>query len=150
MFRLRKTRLAAGRRHTRNARQELRTILNVPNIGCLNGLPYADMLAAALGSRVFGKRRRHAAAGDIAGLSLKAEGLLLGVYIGKGLGGALFYNGRPLRGQKRINEIGHMPCSERPTGAPAETRLRRKLCVGPLSSKAAAGKIPRRRYRRHV
>ncbi len=92
-----------------------RTILNVPNIGCLNGLPYADMLAAALGVPVFLENDAvMLLAGDIAGLSLKAEGLLLGVYIGTGLGGALFYNGRPLKGKNGSNEIGHMPLLGKP------------------------------------
>ncbi len=87
-----------------------RRILNVPNIPCLSGLNYAEMLADELGLPVFLENDTvMLLTGDIARLSLKAEGLLLGVYIGTGLGGALFYNGRPLKGKNGVNEIGHVP-----------------------------------------
>jgi allose kinase len=49
--------------------------------------------------------------GDLSRMSLKADGLILGVYIGTGLGGTLFYNGKPLKGKNGINEIGHLPLS---------------------------------------
>jgi allose kinase len=87
-----------------------RSILNVPNIHCLNGLPYADMLSERLKLPVFFENDTVMLLnGDISRLSLESEGLILGVYIGTGLGGTLFYKGKPLKGKNGINEIGHIP-----------------------------------------
>ena len=47
--------------------------------------------------------------GDVHRLGLPETGLLLGVYIGTGLGSAVFYDGRPLRGKNSLNELGHFP-----------------------------------------
>ena len=87
-----------------------RSVLNVPNIKYLNGLPYADMLSDRLKLPVFLENDTVMLLnGDISRLALKSVGLILGVYVGTGLGGTLFYNGKPLKGKNGINEIGHLP-----------------------------------------
>jgi allose kinase len=87
-----------------------RRIMNVPNISSLNNLPYADMLSDLTGIPVYLENDTvMLLTGDISSLSIRSDGLILGIYIGTGLGGTVFYKGRPLKGKNGLNEIGHIP-----------------------------------------
>lgn len=84
--------------------------LKVPNIPALNGLPYARLLSERAGVPV--KLENDTVMllnGDLHRLDLPPQGIILGVYIGTGLGSALFYNGRSLKGRNCLNELGHFP-----------------------------------------
>lgn len=82
-----------------------RTVLNTPNLA-LSGVPLADTLEEELAIPVtMGNDAEMLLRGDIAQLGRGSAGLALGLYIGTGLGGALFYNGQPLG----LCEPGHMP-----------------------------------------
>ena len=90
--------------------RDCRQVLNVPNISALNGLMLADELAKRAGVPV--KLENDTVmllSGDMHRMGLPETGLLLGVYIGTGLGSAVFYDGRPLRGKNSLNELGHFP-----------------------------------------
>jgi len=86
------------------------TTLKVPNVPALNGLPLADMLSRRAGVPV--KLENDTVmllTGDQYRLGLQPEGLVAGVYIGTGLGSAIFYDGKPLKGHNGLNELGHFP-----------------------------------------
>lgn len=84
--------------------------LKVPNLPALDGLPFAGMLSDKLGIPVFTENDTvMLLTGDIFRLSLDAAGLTVGVYIGTGLGSAVFLDGRPLIGKNGLNELGHLP-----------------------------------------
>ena len=90
--------------------RDCRQVLNVPNIPALNGLMLAGELSKRAGVPV--KLENDTVmllSGDIHRAGLPEKGLLLGVYIGTGLGSAVFYDGRPLRGKNSLNELGHFP-----------------------------------------
>ena len=90
--------------------RDCRRVLNVPNIPALNGLPLADILSERAGMPV--KLRNDTVmllSGDMLRLGLPEEGLVLGVYVGTGLGSAVFLDGRPLPGRNGLNELGHFP-----------------------------------------
>ncbi len=90
--------------------RDCRTVLNVPNIPALNGLELADGLSRRAGFPV--KLENDTVmllGGDLHRLSLPRRGLILGVYVGTGLGSAVFYDARPLRGANSLNELGHFP-----------------------------------------
>ena len=89
---------------------DCRRTLKVPNIPALNELDYASLLEARCGVPV--KLENDTVMllnGDLHRLSLPPEGIILGVYIGTGLGSAVFYNGRSLKGHNCLNELGHFP-----------------------------------------
>jgi len=90
--------------------RDCREVLNVPNIPALNGRMLADELTERAGVPV--KLENDTVmllSGDMHRLSLPQTGLLLGVYIGTGLGSAVFYDGMPLKGKNSLNELGHFP-----------------------------------------
>ncbi len=90
--------------------RDCRRVLNVPNIPALNGLMLADELSRR--AEVPVKLENDTVmllSGDLHRMGLPETGLLLGVYIGTGLGSAVFYDGRPLRGKNSLNELGHFP-----------------------------------------
>ncbi len=90
--------------------RDCRRVLNVPNIPALNGLPLADELSRRAGVPVrLENDTVMLLSGDMHRLGLPETGLLVGVYIGTGLGSAVFWEGRPLRGKNSLNELGHFP-----------------------------------------
>ena len=90
--------------------RDCRRVLKVPNIPSLNGLPLASLLTEAAGLPVYLENDTvMLLSGDQLRLGLPHQGVVLGVYIGTGLGSALFYDGKPLKGQNGLNEIGHLP-----------------------------------------
>lgn len=85
-------------------------LLKVPNVPCLDGLPFAEMLSDKLSLPVFTENDTvMLLTGDISRLSLDSSGLMAGIYIGTGLGSAVFLDGRPLMGKNGLNELGHLP-----------------------------------------
>jgi allose kinase len=91
--------------------KERRVILNTPNLHTLNGYNLADALEAATGARAFLENDTVALMiSDADLLGLDADGTLLGIYIGTGLGSAVFIGGKPYAGKNGIGpEIGHVP-----------------------------------------
>ncbi len=90
--------------------RDCREVLKVPNIPALDGLPLAELLSRRAGVPVLLENDTvMLLSGDIHRLGLPARGLLLGVYIGTGLGSAVFYDGKPLKGRCGLNELGHFP-----------------------------------------
>jgi len=90
--------------------RDCRQVLNVPNIPALNGLWLSDELSRRAGVPV---RLENDTVmllnGDIHRLGLAETGVMVGVYIGTGLGSAVFFDGKPLRGKNSLNELGHFP-----------------------------------------
>jgi predicted NBD/HSP70 family sugar kinase len=57
--------------------------MNGPNISSLNNLPYADMLSDLTGIPVYLENDTvMLLTGDISSLSIRSDGLILGIYIG--------------------------------------------------------------------
>ncbi|MDR2359711.1 MAG: ROK family protein [Oscillospiraceae bacterium] len=88
-----------------------RVILNTPNLHALNGFNLADAIEAETGAKVFQENDTvMLMLNDIDRLGLNADGVLLGVYIGTGLGSAVFIGGKPYSGKNAIGaELGHVP-----------------------------------------
>ncbi len=90
--------------------RDCRRALKVPNVPALDGLELADGLGSRAGVPVLLRNDTvMLLAGDVLRLGLPEEGLVLGIYIGTGLGSAVFLDGRPLRGRNGLNELGHFP-----------------------------------------
>lgn len=90
--------------------RDCKSTLKVPNIPALTGLPYADMVSARAGVPVTLENDTVMLLnGDLHRLDLPPVGVILGVYIGTGLGSALFLDGKSLKGRNCLNELGHFP-----------------------------------------
>ncbi len=90
--------------------RDCREVLKVPNVPALDGLPLAGLLTERAGVPVALENDTvMLLSGDIHRLGLPAKGLLLGVYVGTGLGSAVFWDGKPLKGRCGLNELGHFP-----------------------------------------
>ncbi|NLW20933.1 MAG: allose kinase [Clostridiales bacterium] len=89
----------------------LRTLVNVPTIPSLDGMPVADLLEAALRTPVYLDRDvvtlyAHAAQA----LALPKQGMTLCFFIGTGIGNLIVLDGRPWTGQRGVaGELGHIP-----------------------------------------
>ncbi len=88
-----------------------RVVLSTPNLPGMDNLPVADALEEALGVPVFINRdvnllmlcdiRRH---------RLPTDGVIIGCYIGTGLGNAIWVKGELLSGKNGVaGELGHIP-----------------------------------------
>ncbi|MBO6011790.1 MAG: ROK family protein, partial [Oscillospiraceae bacterium] len=94
-----------------------RAVLNTPNLDLGGAL--ADTLEAALGLPVALDNDVNAMLrGDIAALGRGKTGLVLGLYAGTGLGGAIFLDGKPLPTKSGVCEPGHMPIPGRADPCP--------------------------------
>lgn len=90
--------------------RDCRTVLRVPNIPVMDGMDIAGLLERSLMLPVFPENDTvMLMQGDLQRLGLPSRGVLLGVYIGTGLGSALYYDAKPLKGRNSLNEIGHLP-----------------------------------------
>lgn len=90
--------------------RDCKSTLKVPNIPALTGLNYADMVAERAGVPVTLENDTVMLLnGDLHRLELPPAGVILGVYIGTGLGSALFLDGKSLKGRNCLNELGHFP-----------------------------------------
>lgn len=89
-----------------------RRILQAPNIPGLDGFSVGD-LENALGVPVYFERDVNLLFYcDMEDLGLSSRGISVGVYIGTGIGNAIFYEGRPLPGKNGVSgELGHIPKS---------------------------------------
>lgn len=87
-----------------------RQVFKVSNIPALDGLPLADELERRAGVPV--KLENDTVMllmGDLRRRDLPTAGVMVGVYIGTGLGSAVFQDGMPLKGKNALNELGHFP-----------------------------------------
>lgn len=89
-----------------------RHVLQAPNIPGLDGLS-AQELEEQLGIPViFEKDVNLLFYCDMEDLHLSPQGLAAGIYIGTGIGNALFHDGSPLPGKNGVSgELGHIPKS---------------------------------------
>lgn len=89
-----------------------RRVLQAPNIPGLDGLS-AKALEEELGvAVVFEKDVNLLFYCDMEDLRIPGRGLAVGVYVGTGIGNALFYDGKPLTGKNGVSgELGHIPRS---------------------------------------
>lgn len=86
-----------------------RTILQTPNIPDMNQLPIADELEELLHTPVYPEKDTNMLFLHDS-LNLVSEGIAIGIYIGTGIGNALFINGHPYIGKHGVaGEIGHIP-----------------------------------------
>lgn len=91
--------------------RERTRLLSTPNLEGFDGVEIADILTGALSLPVLIDRDvnllfRH----DCWALRLPAEGVVLGVYVGTGIGNAIAHDGRILRGCNGVaGELGHIP-----------------------------------------
>jgi allose kinase len=88
-----------------------RTVLQAPNIPGLDGLPAADLLEEKLGLPVYLEKDVNLLFySDMADLQLPESGIGIGVYVGTGIGNAIFLDGAPLPGRHGVSgELGHIP-----------------------------------------
>lgn len=88
-----------------------RRVLQAPNIPGLDGLPVADELEGLLRVPVHIEKDVNLLFySDMADLGLPAQGVGIGVYVGTGIGNAIFLNGEPLPGKNGVSgELGHLP-----------------------------------------
>ncbi|MEG1426143.1 MAG: allose kinase [Oscillospiraceae bacterium] len=94
-------------------------VLQAPNVAGINGLE-AAAVADILGIPVYFERDVNLLyLSDIAANSLKNQGVGVGIYVGTGIGNAIFINGVPLVGKDgAAGELGHIaiPGNKTPCG----------------------------------
>lgn len=88
-----------------------RTVLQAPNVPGIDGLPAADLLEGKLGFPVYLEKDVNILFySDMQDLQLPEAGIGIGVYVGTGIGNAIFLNGEPLPGKNGVSgELGHIP-----------------------------------------
>ncbi|MDR1821947.1 MAG: ROK family protein [Oscillospiraceae bacterium] len=88
-----------------------RRVLNTPNLPSLAGYELAARLEDASGLPVFLENDAvMLLTGDVHRLGLPEGGVILGVYVGTGLGSCVFSGGSPYLGANAIGvELGHIP-----------------------------------------
>ena len=91
--------------------KDRKTILQTPNIEGLDNLPIVDLLEKKLGIKVVVDRDVNMLFyRDMDVNSLPKKGIGIGIYIGTGIGNAIFINGEPLIGKDGVaGELGHIP-----------------------------------------
>lgn len=113
-----------------------RRVLQAPNIPGLDGVAVADELERLLCVPVHIEKDVNLLFYcDIADLGLPARGVGIGVYVGTGIGNAIFFNGEPLPGKNGVSgELGHLPRA----GGEGEMRLREHRLLRVLCLRMAA------------
>lgn len=88
-----------------------RKVLQAPNIPGLDGIAVADELERLLCVPVHLEKDVNLLFySDMADLGLPSQGVGIGVYVGTGIGNAIFFNGEPLPGKNGVSgELGHLP-----------------------------------------
>lgn len=86
-----------------------RTILSSPNVPALNGLAIADLLENALGVRVIAERDVNFQFFHDKSVSGEQCDVGVGVYIGTGIGNAVWINGFFTGAHGSAAELGHIP-----------------------------------------
>ena len=86
-------------------------VIQAPNIKGFDGIPLRELLTAELGTTVFIEKDVNLLyCHDRNILHLDREGIHVGIYIGTGIGNAIFINGQPLTGKDgAAGELGHIP-----------------------------------------
>ena len=87
------------------------TVLQTPNLPGLDDLPVSRLLGEKLGVPVIAERDVNLLFWcDVNDLSLPQNGITAGIYIGTGIGNAIFFEGVPLPGKNGVaGELGHIP-----------------------------------------
>ncbi len=125
--------------------KDKKTVVSTPNIKGFDNLPLADSLSHKLGIPVFLDRDvNYLMRYDIRSLSLDTSGIIVGFYIGTGLGNSIFINAQPFTGKNgAAGELGHIPLygveGECTCGNIGCSELR---CSGRYLEKIAAEKYP--------
>jgi|GEM_PF-6385 len=88
-----------------------RTVMSTPNIPGMDNIPLAEKLESRLGIPAFIERDVTLLfQNDYEKYGLPAKGIAIGVYLGTGLGNAIYVDGQPLIGADgAAGEIGHIP-----------------------------------------
>ncbi|HIW22924.1 MAG TPA: allose kinase [Candidatus Acutalibacter stercoravium] len=87
-------------------------VLQAPNVPGIDGLSAADLGRLAHVPVYFERDVNLLFSCDMLDLGIPSQGLSVGIYIGTGIGNAIFYNGRPLPGKNGVSgELGHIPRS---------------------------------------
>lgn len=87
-------------------------VLQAPNVPGIDGLSAADLGRLAHVPVYFERDVNLLFSCDMLDLGIPSQGLSVGIYIGTGIGNAIFYNGRPLSGKNGVSgELGHIPRS---------------------------------------
>lgn len=88
-----------------------RRVLQSPNVEGLDGVDLADGLEKELGVKVWLERDANLLLyHDMKAMALPQEGFTVGIYVGTGIGNALFLNGKPYTGRNGVaGELGHLP-----------------------------------------
>jgi allose kinase len=91
--------------------KDCRTILSTPNIKGLDNIAAADILERQFNVPVFINRDVNLLLlSDINALNIEKHSIVLGFYVGTGLGNAIFINGEILAGKNgSAGELGHIP-----------------------------------------
>lgn len=89
------------------------TILQAPNIPGLDGIPAKDILQKSLNTPVYIEKDVNLLFyNDAQKLNLPDTGVGIGIYVGTGIGNALFFDGKPYSGKHGVaGELGHIPKS---------------------------------------
>ncbi|MDR2530482.1 MAG: ROK family protein [Oscillospiraceae bacterium] len=91
--------------------RDCRVVLNTPNIPALSGCKLADEIERAAGVPCFLENDTiMLMTGDLNRLEISPDGVILGVYIGTGLGSCVLIDGAPYCGVNGFgSELGHIP-----------------------------------------
>lgn len=91
--------------------RDRQTVLQAPNIAFMENLPVVQELSAALDLPVCIERDvTMALYYDREQYRLPAQGIIVGIYFGTGIGNAIFIDGVPLSGKNGVaGELGHIP-----------------------------------------
>jgi allose kinase len=91
--------------------KDCRRILSTPNIKGLDNIAAADILEKEFGIPVFINRDVNLLLlSDIRALNIEKQSIVLGFYVGTGLGNSIFINGEILAGKNgSAGELGHIP-----------------------------------------
>jgi len=86
-------------------------VLQTPNLPGLSDLPVSRLLGERLQVPVIAERDVNLLFWcDVNDLSLSKDGITVGIYVGTGIGNAIFFNGTPLPGKNGVvGELGHIP-----------------------------------------
>lgn len=86
-------------------------VIQAPNIKGFDGVPVRELLSTELHTTVFVEKDVNLLyCHDRNVLQLGREGIHVGIYIGTGIGNAIFINGLPLAGKDgAAGELGHIP-----------------------------------------
>lgn len=91
--------------------KDRRTVIQTPNIRNMDHIHMADILERELGIPAYLERDVDLLLKwDIHENHIPTEGIVAGIYVGTGIGNAIYIDGRPLSGKNGVaGELGHIP-----------------------------------------